>query len=180
MIVMPIIAVTGLIGSGKDEVASYLYKEHGFVLFDHSVILETILKEQGRPVTRQEKRNLRIERGNAFTAELINQEIRSRNLRNVVIGSLRRPEEVIILKDAFPDAKLLVVKADFSRRLSREQKRAQYSDAPETEEDFYAQDQEEERLYEFSKTFAMADAAITNNGSLEELHREIDRILKNL
>lgn len=175
---MPIIAVTGLIGSGKDAATTYIADHYGYRVLDHSAILSEILGQLGRPTTREEKRRLRIERGNAFTAEAIISVIQQEKLEKIVIGSLRRPEEFELTRQAFPDAKLLVVTARAKTRFARLQKRGR--DAPRTWNEFLRADRREEEIFEFSRTFRYADARISNDGTLEDLHRRIDAFMAGL
>lgn len=171
-----IFAVTGLIGSGKDEVAHYICRTYHFTLLDHSEILGKTLERMGRPPSREEKRALRLERGNLFTAEMILQEIRELALQKVVIGSLRRPEEYEITKKAYPQAQLLVVEADQKIRFERLIKRDR--DRPTDWENFLETDRKEEEIYHFQKTFSYADFFISNNSSFRDLYRRIDHIMK--
>jgi len=177
---MKIIAVTGLIGSGKGEVARHISERYGYTLLDHSRILGEFLGKEGKPITREEKRKLRLERGNTFTAEEIVKEIREKKLEKVVIGSLRRPEEIEITKREFPEAKLIVVESDEGARFERSAKRKQYSDTPKSLEEFREADKKEEKIYSFTRTFQHADFVIENNGSLEELRREVDRVIEEI
>ena len=173
---MKILAVTGLIGSGKGEVARYIAKKYGFVLLDHSEVLGKLLRSMGRPTTREEKCKLRLERGNTFTAEMINKEIRKQNLGKVVIGSLRRPEEYEVSKKEFPELKLLVVESDPKIRFERQVKRDR--DVPKGWDGFLAAEKLEEEVFNFTKTFSYADFVIKNNSTLGELHKKIDNVMQ--
>ncbi len=173
---MRIIIVTGLICSGKGEVSKRLVEKHGFRLLDHSEIMEEMLREEGRLVTRGEKRKLRLERGNTFTAEEIVRRIKNGRWSKVVVGSSRRVEEYLLLKKTYPETRLLVVEAEEGKRFERSLRRAQYSDTPRTLEEFREQDRREEEIYGFRETFRHADFRIRNEGSLEELWKKVDRV----
>jgi len=175
---MSIIIVTGLIGSGKGEVARHISKKYKYTLLDHSKILANVLRELDRPVTREEKRKLRLERGNDFTAEMIVKEIREKGLDKVVIGSVRRPEEYTLTKREFPETKLIVVKASDEVRFERSLKRKQYVDTPETLEAFRVADDREDEIFNFTETFKHADFVIENNGTLGELRKKIDKVME--
>jgi len=175
---MKIIAVTGLIGSGKDEAARHIVKKHRFHSIDYSVILGEMLKERGLPPIREEKRKLRRERGNRFLAEEVVKRIQGQHWQKIVLSPIRRPEDYEIPKKAFPELKLLLVQADprirFKRVLERER------DKPRNWEDFLQEEKKEEEIFHFTKTFTYADYTITNNSSLQELHKEIDKMMKQL
>lgn len=173
---MGIVIVSGLIGSGKDETARHIVKKHGFTLIDHSDILGNVLNDQGRSRTREEKIKLRMEHGNTFTAEIIADRIKKLGLKNVVIGSSRHPEEVAFITQAFPESKLLVVHTDQEIRFKRIMKRDR--DNPKDWNDFIEKDAKEERVFNFTETFSAADAVINNNSSLQNLYKEIDKLMK--
>jgi len=175
---MKIIAVTGLIGSGKGEAAEYIAKKYHYTLLDHSIIMEDFLKQVGRPTIRNEKRKLRIEKGNTFTAELINREIKKKNLKKVVIGSLRLTEEYQLAKESFPETLLMVIHTEPKIRYKRllERKR----DKPKDWKKFLVEDKNEEKIFHFTKTFSYADVVISNNSTLNNLYRNIDQAMKRL
>ena len=175
---MKVIAVTGLIGSGKDEVARYLVKRHGFTLYDHSALLGEVLRKQGRPPTREEKRKLRKERGPLFTARLIIQKIREEQPARAVIGSLRRPEEIRLTRQAFPGTRLLLVKASPRVRFRRASHRAR--DAPRDWVHFLEEERKEEKQFHFTETFRHADFSVANNSSLRALQTQLDHIVERL
>ena len=45
-----------------------------------------------------------------------------------------------------------------------------------TYEEFLKQDQVSEELFQIKEAIEMADYSISNNGSLEDLHREVDKL----
>ncbi|MBL7160687.1 MAG: AAA family ATPase [Candidatus Aenigmarchaeota archaeon] len=172
---MKLIVVTGLIGSGKGEVARYIAEKHGYTLLDHSAIMGKMLRGMGRSETREEKAKLRLEQGNTFTAEIIVKEIQKRGLKKVVIGSSRRPEEFLAARKAFPEAKLVVVEASGRLRYARLQKRVR--DRPKDWESFLRVDKKEEKMFSLKETFSHADFVIKNNSSLKDLHAMIDKVM---
>lgn len=175
---MAIIAVTGMIGSGKDEVSRYIARKYSFHIIDYSGIFTGLLKKMNLPPTRENKARLRKERGNTFVAEMVVKMLKERNWKHVVLTSVRRPEDYLIPKKAFPEIKLIVVKADDKIRFSRLLKRGR--DPPKNWEDFLKQDKREEEMFDLKKTFSYADYEIENNSSLGGLHKEIDRVMKKI
>ena len=66
-----IVAITGLIGSGKNEAADYIAKRYGFVIFDYADLLRDMLKKEGIEPTRENLQAYRVKHGNTFLAEAI-------------------------------------------------------------------------------------------------------------
>ena len=95
-----VIGLTGLAGSGKGEVASYLFKKHNFSKFVFSDILREeaekrgLLKnksyEQSKKVLSILGRELREKSGKMeVLAEMLVEKIKSDNLENVVVDGFR-------------------------------------------------------------------------------------------
>ncbi len=103
--------------------------------------------------------------------------------RNYVVDSIRNPAEVEVLRRR-KDFTLLAVQADLKIRFERSRARAREG-AAQTLEQFAL---EEERELESKDpanqqlvaTQQLADVTLYNNGSLEELHRQLDTLLPRL
>lgn len=172
---MNILCITGLIGSGKDAAARYLEQRHGFFLIDYSQLMGTMLEERGLPPVREEKRKLRLERGNTFVAEEVVKQLRATPREHVVLNSLRRPEDFEVVKEQFPQAKLVVIDADEKVRFERTMKRER--DRPKDWDDFLAFEKIEEEVYHFTRTFTHVDFRVPNNGTLEDLYHQLDEVV---
>ena len=175
---MIILAVTGLIGSGKDSVAGYLEGRYGFHLIDYSQVVGEMLTARGLSHDRDYKRNLRKEHGHRFLAEEVVKRLKAGNWEYVVLSALRRPEDYTVVKDAFPQSRLLVIEATSKMRYEHTKKRTR--DTPLSWEHFLEEDKKEEEIFQFTKTFQLRDYTISNNSTLEELHQQVDVIVQTL
>jgi dCMP deaminase len=176
-----IIGLTGKNGSGKTAVSEYL-KSRGFSYHSLSdAIREEILKN-GHEVTRdiliRTGNELRARYGPGILAERISALLDKDH--NYVVDSIRNPYEIEVLRRR-KDFTLFALDADPKIRFERSRNRGRES-AAETFEQF---GQEEARELssdnpanqQLLATLSAADVMVTNNGTLEDLHRKLDDLL---
>ena len=177
---MHIICIAGLIGSGKDTAAEYIAKKYGYHIIDYAQILREICRKEGLEVNRDNLQNLRIKYGNTFLAEEVVNRVKKSGHNKIVLTPLRRSEDYEIPKRVFGTAvKLLVIESDQSVRFERLNKRGREND-PKDITEFQRQDTREWQIYDFDKTFSYADFKIINNGNINALHKEVEKVMKKL
>mgnify|MGYP001569803921 CR=1 FL=1 len=181
-----IIGLTGKNASGKGEVANYL-KSKGFVYYSLSdVIREEATKrklEHSRDNLINLGNELRTKFGSNYLAQQINKKIKQQEKnKNFVIDSIRNPFEA---KELMKNQNFVLIGIDASieLRFKRLLERNRVGDAKTLEE--FKQQEERENLksdtnQQLDATFGMANKVIVNDGSLEELHKKIDKLLKNI
>jgi dCMP deaminase len=176
-----IIGLTGKNASGKGEVGDYL-KARGFTFFSLSDVLREELKKQKLPLTRENLTNLgntlRNERGPSVLADKILDYLEDD--RHYVIDSFRNPEEVIAFRRT-KDFVLICVEASPVKRFERIRKRNREQD-PQTFDEFSAQETKEASSADPTKQnleacAAMADHHLTNNGTLENTHEALNKLV---
>lgn len=179
-----IIGLTGRNGSGKGEVASFL-KERGFISYSLSDVLRDELNARKIKITREALieigRELRTTEGPTVLADRILQKLDVD--KNYVVDSIRNPKEVTALKRR-PNFHLVVVAASPKTRFERTKARARESD-PQTYENFLKTEERElsspdpasQQLIETEK---LADYILENEGTIEQLHEEITKMLPRL
>ena len=175
-----IIAVTGLIGSGKNELADYIAKKYGFFVFDYADTLRDMLKEKGIEPTRENLQNYRVSHGNAFLANTVVKKIERSNHDKILLTPIRRPEDYEIPKKVFgANIVMVLVAADEKTRFQRLKKRGSPRD-PTTLEEFRRQDKREIEIFNFEKTFTYATHTIENNGTLEDMQKKTDAVMRKI
>jgi dCMP deaminase len=176
-----IIGLTGNNGSGKTSVSEYL-KSRGFEYYSLSDEIREEIRRRGREINREvliEVGNkLREKFGPGVLAERILQKLGSD--RNYVVDSIRNPSEVEVLRSR-NDFTLLAVEADEAIRFERSRKRGR-ENAAQTLRQFVAEearelDSDKPADQQLMATRRKADLAVTNNGTLEELHLQLDTLL---
>ena len=182
MAMPPYIGLTGPNASGKGEVAAYLEKAHGYRARSLSDVLREEARRRGQEPTRGVLiplgNELRQEHGPGALAELILPGLEPPAL----IDSIRNPTEVEVLR-RLEGFVLLSVAAREDLRFERSLARQRPGD-PATLEEFRAREAQENSkdpaAQQLSATAALADAVVENEGGLEELGAQLDRLLSDL
>ncbi|MDI9613329.1 MAG: deaminase [Acidobacteriota bacterium] len=176
-----IIGLTGTNGAGKTVVSDYL-RSRGFEFHSLSDAIRAEIRERGEEITRSRLievgNELREKHGAGVLAERILAVVESDH--NYVIDSIRNPHEVEVLRRR-PDFRLLALEADARLRFERSRLRGR-ENAPETLEQFLAEEARElgsdnPAGQQLVATRKLADLCVTNNGTIEELHRRLDEVI---
>ncbi len=178
-----ILGVSGLYASGKGEVVSFL-EARSFEAFSLSDVIRDELERQGLTETRERM----IATGNAMreadgpAALALRLLPKLRSGQNYVVDSIRHPAEVEALRRAGPGFRLIWVEAEEATRLERIRGRGRAGD-PETLEKL--RDQEGRELggadpagQQLLAVRELADDVIPNDEGLEELHGEVQAVLR--
>lgn len=179
-----IIGVAGTNGSGKGTVVEYLVQK-GFAHYSARDFIVEEVQRRGLPVNRDTititANDLRALHGPAYVVEQLLARAGG-GTGNVGIESIRTVGEVHVLKAA--GAVLLGVDADSRLRYERVVKRASATDAVDFDT-FIAQEKRELASEDPNKqnilgVMALADYTLHNDGTLEELHAQVDEILEKI
>jgi dCMP deaminase len=178
-----ILGLSGPNGAGKGEVVAFL-EARSFA----SCSLSDVVREELAASGREETRERMIETGTAIRAAEGHGGLAVRLAeklvpdRNTVIDSIRHPAEVEVLRSKAERFRLIWVDADESIRLDRIRARARSGDPSTLEElrrledrEFASDDPDAQQL---AAVRELADFTVANNGSLEKLHGEVQRILE--
>jgi len=177
-----IIGITGTDGSGKGTVVDYLITK-GFTHYSSREFIIAEIDRQGLSIDRNQMRltanELRSRYGNDFVVKQAYEKAKAEGKNEVVIESIRAIAEAEYLKDK--GGILLCVDADSAVRYERVQSRRSETDKV-TYEQFLAHEELEKNDpdpngMQKAKVMEMADYTITNNGTLEALHAQIDSFL---
>lgn len=179
-----IIGLTGKNAAGKGEVAEYL-KHRGFEYHSLSDEIREEIQRRGLEISRE----LLIEVGNELRRQSGPGVLAERILArfepdsSYVVDSIRNPSEVEVLRRR-KDFILLAVEADQALRFERSRTRSREGAAQtlerfarEEERELNSSDPASQQLLATSRS---ADLTVTNNGSIEDLHRQLDSILPRL
>jgi len=177
-----IIGVIGQNGSGKDEVIKYLHRRYDVPLLSTGDMVRQIAAEKGIEPTRPNLQKISEEyfrqHGRGCFVRLMLEQIKKNGWKTAGITGIRSPEDVRILRDAFgKDFTLIHVYVTDPRvRYERMTKRSE-ARGPQGYEQFLANDRREEEIFSISEAIKQADYSLSNDGTLEELHRQIEEIL---
>jgi len=184
---MKVIGLTGTIGAGKKTVKDIIQKK----VSCYTVVLSDIIKVEierrkgilDRSTLQNMGNELRKKYGSHILAMLA-VEYMPKEKNFIVIDGIRNPGEVEYLKKKYgKDFKLLAVDANEKTRFERLIARGEKKD-PKTWEEFLETDKRDRGFGEppwgqqVGKCLEMADFTILNEGSLEELERKVEEIMK--
>lgn len=178
--------ITGTDGAGKGTVVKYLVEEKGFVHYSARSLLIEELNRRGEELTRFNMltvaNEFREKYGSDFLVTQYLKRIKKEEPKKAIIESIRSVGEAETLKKN--SGILIAVDADQVVRYERVQKRRSETDKVSFEEFVKNEAAELDDPRPFGakkiKVIAMADFVILNDGSLENLHKKIDDVLKKI
>jgi dephospho-CoA kinase len=177
-----IIGAVGQNGSGKDEVLKHLRTKHGVPFLSTGDVVREIASGEGVEPTRENLGKISDryfrEFGKGYFVRLLAYKIQHTKWKIAGISGIRSLNDVTILKDIFGRDFILirVYITDPHIRYSRMTTRGEGRD-PHNYDEFLKQDQAEEELFSLKEAERLADHSISNDGTLDDLHREIDRLV---
>jgi len=179
---MKIVAIVGMAGAGKSEVAR-LFIRHGFTRIRFGDVTDEEVRRQELELNEANERSvrehLRKEHGMAAYAKLnlprIDAAIKN---SNVVIDGLYSWEEYLFLKDHYED--VIHIVAVWTSPRMRYERLMNRSERKLTIEEAISRDREEIEDIDKGGPIAMAEFTIINDSSLEELEQTVDRVITEL
>jgi dephospho-CoA kinase len=177
-----ILAIVGLAGAGKTEATEYLLKKTSWpkVYFGQAVVDEAARRgKPGEAGEREVREEFRAKHGMAAMAIANMPAIKSAfEKSSVLIESLYSWEEYLKMKQEFGESfKVVAIYTSFPVRVLRMENRPQ---RPLTETELQSRDYSQIENLHQAGPIARADWTIVNEGSKEELYRNIDDILNYL
>jgi dephospho-CoA kinase len=180
-----IIGIVGTIGSGKGTVVAYL-KQHEFVHYSASGILTEMLEHRGEQVDRDAMgriaREIRADDPDGMGKVLI-ERYQKDHPEKAIVEALHSIGEVEYVKRH--GGVVIGVDASVDVRYERIRKRGSVKDDV-TYEKFVEQARREDdggtdaSGHNIRGAIAHADYTLVNNGTLEELHTQIDAVLEKI
>jgi|GEM_PF-41645 len=178
-----ILGVTGEMASGKDTVTKYLVEKYGAKQFRFSDVLRDILDRLHLPQVRKNlaglSHALRKAFGEDILAHVIENDAKRENHALVVIDGIRRVSDIDLVKK-LPEFTLIYVEADMQRRYERLIGRRQNADDQTKTFEEFKQDHLLETEITIPPLRVDAQYIVNNDGTLEELYAQTDRIITEL
>jgi len=175
-----IIGLVGPMASGKGTIAEYLKKEKRAEILKFSTPLRDVLERLHADISRINMQNvskaLRESLGQDLLAKVIAGDVENSNEEIVVVDGIRRWDDIKYLKEK-KGFILVAIDADVKIRYERLVKRGENEgDSNKTYEEFLS-DHEKETELTIPEIMKSADKTIDNNGDLENLYNQINKII---
>ncbi|MGE5299230.1 MAG: AAA family ATPase [Acidobacteriota bacterium] len=180
-----IVAFVGLAGSGKSSAVDYLTEKGYPKIYFGGILYKELIAAGIAPGDWEPEKKFREEirerEGKDFIAVRAVKE--ARNLiaagqRRIILDGLYSWSEYKLLKHEFPGE--ITVIAIVTPKHLRKQRMANRPERPMTSEEVDQRDWAEIENIEKGGPIAIADHFIHNEGSLEKLHAEIDKVLDHI
>ena len=177
---MKVIGLIGYIGSGKDTVAEYLVKKYKLSHVSYGDIVRELSVAKSRTKNRSDLIRTQKEYvkkyGHSYFGKIAVKKIKENGGNNVLSG-IRRFEDIKEPMDAFgKDFLLIFIDSGPRKRFERMKRRKREGD-PKTFEEFLRQEKEENKAFDIDKIMKYVRFTISNDGTLQELHKNIDNFL---
>ncbi|MBI2857763.1 MAG: AAA family ATPase [Chloroflexi bacterium] len=179
---MKVVAIVGMAGSGKSEVAR-IFEQSGFARVRFGDITDEEMARRGLPPNESSERlvreSLRQEHGMVAYAKLNLPKIDAfKKQSNVVCDGLYSWEEYTFFRDYYgPDFVVIAVYASPKTRYARLARRVR---RPLTPEESASRDRSEIENVNKGGPMAMADFTLVNEGPLEDLRQAARRTVETL
>ncbi len=179
-----IIAAVGKNASGKDYFLEFISKEFGVPLLSVGDVARDLAEAEGLEKTRENlhaiSQKYMSKYGQDFFPKRLIEKIRELGYRDVLVSGIRPPSDAECFKEAFGDEFFLVaivVESD-RKRWERTVSRGSARDHV-TFEEFLHLDEQEEKLFNTSRTIGMADYTfLRGDFSDEEYHERIRKFYR--
>lgn len=176
---MKLIIVTGMPGAGKSEVANVFHKNGLPIVVMGDVIREEV-KRRGLDANRENTKKIALELrekdGPGAVAKVCVEKLKENDTEIVVIEGCRSLAEVDVFDDYAEEVTIVSVHTSPLTRFTRLKSRGR-DDAPLKWESFKERDLMEINLG-LGGVIAMSDVVLINEGSIEELQKASEEILK--
>lgn len=180
---MKIIGITWPQAAWKGAVVDYLVKNYAYAYFSVSGYLTQELQAQGQVVNRDTMRELANQLRSEFWPSFIVEQLyhlAHEGGKPAIIESIRALGELEILKKK-ADFLLLSIDADqrlrYERALLRNSEKDQVSREKFQEQEALETDNQDPAKQNVPACQKLADIHLDNNGSLEQLYEQIDRVV---
>ena len=178
-----ILAVVGLPGAGKTETVEYLIEKTSWPKVYFGQVVFDEIKKRGLEVNEKNEKRVREELRKMYgmaSMAIVNME-KMKDLfkdSSIIIESLYSWEEYLeVIKEFGNDFKVLAIFASPEVRTKRLSTRPI---RPFNREEVISRDYSQIENLHQGGPIARADFTIVNNGSINELHKEIDKVLEEL
>lgn len=178
-----ILGIVGEIAAGKTTISDYLKKKYKARSFRFSDMLRDVLNRLYLKETRENMQKLstvlRQNFGEDIMSKVILHDVQNSKSKFIITEGIRRPSDAVWLKE-LSNFHIITVKTDMRLCYERLIRRAEnLDDKNKTWLEFQKESKKEteQKIREIAK---QADFIVDNNGSFEQLYKQIDEIMNKI
>lgn len=175
-----ILGLAGEIASGKGTVAKYLLEKHDGSTHRFSTMLRDVVKRMYLEENRENLQKLSTIFRQYFSGDILSKviyhDVIDDNNKVIAIDGVRRYPDVEYLKTML-EFKLVYIETNMKNRYERIIKRGENTDDKNKTFEEFKKDQEREAEKDVKDLKRKADFIIDNNGTFENLYKQIDKII---
>ncbi len=176
-----ILGLAGEMASGKGTVAEYLKIKYSASNYRFSTILRDVLMrlhlEQSRKNMQKTSTILRKAFGDDLLAKVIAEDVKKDNSEIIVIDGVRRLDDIKYLRKN-KEFRLVYIDTGIKKRYGRIINRSENTDDQNKTFEQFVEEHKGEPELQIKGLKKYADIIIDNNGSKEELYKQIDKIIE--
>lgn len=176
-----ILGFAGEISSGKGTAAKYLVEKYAGSTHRFSTMLRDVAKRMYLEENRENLQKISTIFRQNFSEDILSKVIfhdtQNDEHEVVVVDGVRRFSDIEYLK-TLPEFKLVYIDASLEKRYERIVGRGENADDSSKTFEEFKKDQEQEAESQIRDLKGKADFVLDNNGSLEDLYAQIDKIIK--
>lgn len=175
-----ILGIAGEIGAGKGTIANYLAEHYGASkrAFSDSLkdVADRMHLEKNRENLQKISTMFRENFHDDILSEVVFFDVKNDDVKIVVIDGVRRRADIEFFKD-IEGFKLVYVEAEMKNRYQRITHRGEKSDDNSKTFEQFEKDHQREAEREITQLKKIADFTLDNNGSFDELYKQVDRVV---
>ncbi|MFA6300872.1 MAG: AAA family ATPase [Candidatus Paceibacterota bacterium] len=178
-----ILGVASQIAAGKGITTEYLKKSYKAGTYKFSNVLRDLL---GRLYLENSRENLsklstalRKNFSEDILAKVIYEDVKKDEREIIVVDGVRRLADIVYLKK-LPGFRLVFIDADIEKRYQRIILRGENVDDKNKSFEQFRKDHELETELQIADLKKVADVVVDNNGNLEDLYKQVDKIIKEI
>ena len=178
-----ILGLTSQIAAGKGTTTEYLTKNYKASSYRFSTILRDVLNrlylEHSRENISKISTVLRKNFSEDILAKVIYEDVKKDEREIIIVDGVQRLADIVYLKK-LPGFRLVFISTDMEKRYQRIILRKENVDDTGKTFEQFKKDHELETELQIANLKEVADIVIDNNGSFEDLYKQVDKIVKEL